>query len=195
MTIKFIYLLFLIYICCKNKSENYFYDKKQKNLYADIITFFNFNIFNKKKLTIPFEINLNYYPICLNQPRYNSILERYIIRIGYLKHEIGTIGGREILSLLHFKNFIKYPFIKLYLIGCKNKVPNLPSNIISINICDKSKFNIKINMTKAIQFLKIHEIEIILNNEYDEKLCKLAKKQLNIKTIILYHGNFFFLIT
>ena len=159
-------------------------------LNADILTFFKFNLLHKKNLTINLEININYYPICLNHPKYNSILERYIIRIGYLKNNIGDIGGREILSFLHFKNFNKYLFIDLYLIGCNNKKSLLPSYIKSINICDNSTQNI--NITKVIKYLEIHKIEIILNNEYDVSLCKYAKKKLNIKTIVLYHGNFFF---
>ena len=192
MNIKFLNIIFYIFIFCKNKSENFFYDKFKNNLNADILTFFNFNRLYKKNLTFCLEININYYPICLNQPKYNSILERYIIRIGYLKHNIGTIGGREILSFLHFENFLKYPFIDLYLIGCNNKKSFLPSNLKSINICENSKK--KINIAKAIKYLENKKIEIILNNEYEVNLCSYAKKKLNIKTIVLYHGNFFFLI-
>ena len=179
-----------MHIICLNKSENYFYDKKQNKLCADALTFFNFNRLHNEKNFFPLEININYYPICLNQPKFNSIFERYIIRIGYLKHDISVIGGREILSFLHFKNFIKYPFIKLYLFGCNNKKSFLPSYIKSTDICDNSKK--KINMTKAVKFLEINKIEIILNNEYEVQLCSFAKKKLNIKTIVLYHSNFFY---
>lgn len=54
------------------------------------------------------------------------------------------------------------------------------------------KFNFKDEYKKSIKYLEIHKIEIIINNEYDVSFCQYAKKKLNIKTIVLYHGNFFF---
>ena len=75
MNIKFLHTIFYIFIYCKNKNENFFYDKFKKNLNADILTFFKFNRLYKKNLTVRLEININYYPICLYQPKNNSILE------------------------------------------------------------------------------------------------------------------------
>ena len=185
---KFIFLISFINAFFKNKSENYFYIKFNNFISADILTYFNFNMKNKQNLTFPFEINLNYYPICLNQPKYNSILDRYKISIAYYKHNIGIIGGREILSFLHFKNFLKYPFIDLYLFGCNNNISKLPFYIKSINFCNKK--NSKNKIKNAMQFFKKYSIDIFFGNEYEINLCKYIKK-LNIKTIQLYHNHFF----
>lgn len=189
---KFIYFIAFIYIYTKNKSENYFYIKNKNIIEADILTYFNFDIKNKKNLTFPFEINLNYYPICLNQPKYNSIIDRYIIKIAYYKLNIGIIGGREKLLFLHFKKFLKYSFIYLYLFGCDDNLSNLPSYIKIIDICKKNKKTREIDINKTIEYLINYKIDILFGNEYEMDICNYLKN-LNIKTIELYHNHFFFL--
>ena len=183
-----VFFLSILYIYSKNNCENYFYIKYKNNINCDILTYFTFNLINKQNLTFPFEINLNYYPICLNQPKYNSILDIYKIKIAYYKHNNDVIGGREILLFLHFKNFLKYLFIDLYLFGCNNNI--LPSYIKSINICYKESKR-KININKTIDYLKNYSIDIIFGNEFELDICNYINK-LNIKIIELYHSHFFF---
>ena len=91
------------------------------------------------------------------------------------------------MLFLHFKNFLKYSFIDLYLFGCNNN--KLPSYIKSINICNK-KNQREIYINQTIKYIKKYKIDIIFGNEFELNLCNQFNK-LNLKTIELYHNHFF----